>query len=162
MFPLSTTRARGRVPEMLYLFVQQSVYKSLLLNEIKSRVLKYSNMLKWILGKQTEKNLKKKSLNRNILSTDISTLPLYFTSSCPHRLHSTPSGKQYEPLTGIWGIDAEGDRTYTHQVIHLILLVYYGNYWRLSFQIIKHLAFYFLYQFIFHTTVYIGSQQGNS
>ena len=39
-------------------------------------VLKYYNVLKQILGRQTEKNLKKKSLNRNLLSTDISTLPL--------------------------------------------------------------------------------------
>ena len=31
---------------MLYIFVQQSVYKSLLSNESKSSVLKYSNMLK--------------------------------------------------------------------------------------------------------------------
>ena len=29
---------------------------------------------------------KKKSLNGNILSTDMSTLLLYFTSSCPHRM----------------------------------------------------------------------------
>ena len=33
-----------------------------------------------------EKTLKKKSLNRKILSTDISILPLYSASSCPHRL----------------------------------------------------------------------------
>ena len=46
MFPHSTTRARGRVPEMLYIFVQQSVYKSLLSNESKIRILKYSNILK--------------------------------------------------------------------------------------------------------------------
>ena len=32
------------------------------------------------------RTLRRKSLNRNILSTYISTLPLYFTSSCPHRL----------------------------------------------------------------------------
>ena len=35
-----------QVPEMLYIFVQQNVYKSLLSNENKSRVLKYSNILK--------------------------------------------------------------------------------------------------------------------
>ena len=37
MFLHSATRARGRVPEMLYIFVQQSVYKSLLSSERKSR-----------------------------------------------------------------------------------------------------------------------------
>ena len=46
LFPNSTTRARGRVPEMLYIFVWQSAYKSLLSNESESRVLKYSNILK--------------------------------------------------------------------------------------------------------------------
>ena len=39
-----------------------------------------------MLGRQTEKSLKKNSLNMNILSTDISTLPLYFTSSFLHGL----------------------------------------------------------------------------
>ena len=42
----SATSARGRVPEMLYIFVLQSVYKSLWSNESKSRVLEYSNILK--------------------------------------------------------------------------------------------------------------------
>ena len=41
-------------------------------------MLKYSNILKKILGRQTEKNPKKKSLNSNILSTDMSTLPLFY------------------------------------------------------------------------------------
>ena len=45
-FPHSTSRARGRVPEMLYIFVYESVYKSGLSNESKFRVFKYSDLLK--------------------------------------------------------------------------------------------------------------------
>ena len=37
-----------------------SVYKSLLSNENKSRVLAYSNLMKYIFGRPTEKNLRRK------------------------------------------------------------------------------------------------------
>ena len=40
----------------------------------------------WVDTRQTEKKPKMKSLNRNNFSTDIWTLPIYLTSSCPHRL----------------------------------------------------------------------------
>ena len=39
------------------------------------------------------------SLNRNILSTDMWTLPLYFRWSFPHHVQCS-SGEQHEPLTG--------------------------------------------------------------
>ena len=83
MFPHSTTRARGRVPEMLYIFLWQSVYKSLLSNESKSRVLKYSNILKKILGRQTEKNHKKKNLNRYIDFATIFYIKLPTSTAAP-------------------------------------------------------------------------------
>ena len=42
----------------------------------------------------------RKNSNRNILSTDMSNLPLYFTSVA-HIDCSAPSGKQHEPLNGV-------------------------------------------------------------
>ena len=63
-------------------------------------MLKYSNILKLLLGRQSEKNPKKKGLNRKILSTDISTLPLYL-HQVAHIDCSAPSGKQHEPPTGV-------------------------------------------------------------
>ena len=95
MFPHSITRARGQVPEMLYIFVLQSVYKSLLSNEIKSRVLR-----------QTEKTPQKKSLTGMIYQQ------IY--QFCHYILHqvacidcSAPGGKQHDSLTGVWGIESK-------------------------------------------------------
>ena len=63
-------------------------------------MLKYSNILKKILGRQTEKNPKKKSLNSNILSTYMSICH-YILHQVAHIDCSAPSGKQHEPLTGV-------------------------------------------------------------
>ena len=54
------------------------------------------------MGRETEKNPTQKSLNGNILSTDILTLPTLHEVA--HIECSASSGKRHEPLTGVWEI----------------------------------------------------------